>query len=1786
MSTANAKAAMKKHLNAAIGQLGKTTIEIVEREELVVDKDGKPVMEKVKGEDGETTERQKTRTVKDKIKEFKWSQPAKVFVTLSPVDGKPKLVISTVEGRLAKFSLDGGISRAITTMTKQRTDELDKNKVDIGRWQKEIEELTPKMGLPFKEEQDLAVKSTRLNEVNSQLTTRQAAEFYDGPEFFVVRDGSNPPIRVLGRGLNIPHLNWDHGGVKRPAFFAFENEDGSTSVAEVVSGEVDTEYIISIDDDHIIADITEEYPDKASYTKARDAWMQKNGVAEIPDVLDIHLRDRQETVVKLDEDGKEYTVLEGRGEGTAKDPADLKKDIKELLGPQARRMIEIMSIEEASKFLNEDVVQTRTFGFAVPRLNKLVLIQGNIEKGDTWSRLMHEIGGHYVLENLFTEKQWADIGERFLSAEKLNNRVGEAVRAAKKKIPKNTKPENFNREWAAYYLQNNAHRKHSLYRQIMGLFKKALARMGFSPKVFKMSPDDLVTIATTALRKDQTAAPTTEQAVDRVTFGQGEIGPVTKKDILGYDFKQWFGRSVLRNQQTNQPYVYYHGSPDTFETFDIELAGKGGHTTAGLGFFFSPKRKLAEGHAKGGKVIEGFLRLENPYRMSLKESWSFETLNAAKARRLQLMDAGFDGIIMDFGEGTFPYFVVFEPNQVKSAEFNTGEFSRDNDNIYYGSNAEEADVAEMDVKGTYAQKDFINDAAARGAARVGKRVQFVRDSENPYDENAVKITIDGKDIGFVGRQQAPYLADLIDDGVKFEATISSVFERKGVPVYKIKVKKPNTLNDMQLQNWDNILAIPGKHKSGRSFTRIKKKAAVVDDSMLGDIEDASKEVTEKSGNNDGIVKGMLKFASGLKHDHLNHFFSALTLQQLADMYGKEFTPVRKFREAAKGISAQANEMLQEADRLHRRWSRLDSKVAEGMAEVMLKATVLQYDPDVDPRADGSRPPNSDITTLQYKLKEARDALAKTQQSSFTPQQKAKIGSGQIRKIKRLQAELKNARELGPKFEKLPKEAKQIYREVRDLYTKRFEQLRDALEDQINATTTGKTKKQVLANLRFEFDKQLGQGPYFPLSRFGEHIVIVKKSNSEGVEIDRLVRTFERFNNASDFAEGMRSKGFDVTVKKAKEYSQGDRAPHKFATDIVNIVNAAEMDPIARKTVLDEVNQAFIKALPDLSHRKHFMHRKGVKGYSQDALRAFASNMQHSAKHIAKVKHGGDLSLAMEQMNSDDLATSDKAANVVGSLRNELVKRHDAIMNPKVHPAAQLLTSFGFAWNIGPSLASAVVNMTQTPLVAYPIMASKFGWSKSARHLMQASKDYAKGKWTWESGLTVEGASYLTAGEKKMMDVLIKDGTIDISQSHDLAAASSTDYLSLAEKGGNIHRWAVMMKAVSAPFHYAEVANRQVTALATYRLAVGKYGHKRAVEEARGVVESGHFDYGQENRARIMQGNVARVVLLFKQYSQNMTYLLARNAVLAFKKYGVTKEEQRQARLQFAGILGGHFLVSGALGMPIAGIVSAAVSTMAGIFGDDDEPFDFEAEVRNYLADSVGKKGAEILANGPARLLPIDVAGRLSLSDLWWRGDSRNLEGRDLFNHYMMSIAGPTASNFSSLFTGMASMADGEIWKGVEMMLPKAVKDLGKAMRYSEEGVTNRQRDVLMDDLTYMELFGQLVGFTPARVSEMYAGKRAVKGIETALMRRRTRLTNAYIKALESDNAAARQKAVNNVKIWNRKHATQESLLITADSVTRSRKARARYRSKTLDGIYLPDTREYLREYGRFANVDI
>lgn len=220
------------------------------------------------------------------------------------------------------------------------------------------------------------------------------------------------------------------------------------------------------------------------------------------------------------------------------------------------------------------------------------------------------------------------------------------------------------------------------------------------------------------------------------------------------------------------------------------------------------------------------------------------------------------------------------------------------------------------------------------------------------------------------------------------------------------------------------------------------------------------------------------------------------------------------------------------------------------------------------------------------------------------------------------------------------------------------------------------------------------------------------------------------------------------------------------------------------------------------------------------------------------------------------------------------------------------------------------------MVAYPILGARYGFSKSMLALLAASKDAMRGH--------NDMGKVLLGDELRAYQEWVKSGVIDVSMAHDLAGVGNDGMLHGAVGRG--------MKAASFMFHHAEKFNRQATALASYRLARAKgMDHQGAYDAAVDDTYASHFDYATGNRARIMQGDVARVLLLFKQYGQNMIYTFAHNAALAFKG-------DRQALKTIASLLVTHAMGAGVLGLSVVGTLLAAASMLG---GSDDEPWDAE-----------------------------------------------------------------------------------------------------------------------------------------------------------------------------------------------------------------------------------------------------
>ena len=933
------------------------------------------------------------------------------------------------------------------------------------------------------------------------------------------------------------------------------------------------------------------------------------------------------------------------------------------------------------------------------------------------------------------------------------------------------------------------------------------------------------------------------------------------------------------------------------------------------------------------------------------------------------------------------------------------------------------------------------------------------------------------------------------------------------------------------------------------------------------------------------------------------WLGALTRLQLADVGGDVLPQMNTYVKRAQQMDAERNHLIVEAADIAKpwaEWSRANKGQAMGLSELMHEATLAGVDPSV---------PYEPLITKQ-------DAQAQIK----TLSQRARLSSGEGGKYVELANEVRQRLaqeqnrvvaypELKKKWDALPKEAKAIYEQVRDLYQQRFDQTEQALLDRIDRAELSQSEKRKMKDeIRLRFESARVNAPYFPLARFGDFWVSVKKDGNW--QKDFVVRKtgdefgvfrkngrtalatfakretaieyaqeqvqesefymFEGSHQQKAFAEQKRKQGFAITTgKKLENIKAVHGAGAGFVSDVIGILD--QVPGSQSDMVKDAVYQLYLSTLPELSVRKHFIHRKKTEGYNEDAMRAFADQTFHGAYQLAKLQHADVLEAMLENMREQVKDSSD--ANKASDILNELQKRHEWAMNPQGHPAANIATQGAFIWYLGLTPSAALVNTSQTALVAAPVMAAEYGWGKTSKALTTAARDFFSGRVGFKDGLfSAEKSANITADEKRAFAQWIDEGVIDKTLAHDLAQQS--------EKPSEIYsgKWSKVMNVISFGFHHAERFNREVTALAAYRLARNNnMSHAQAVDEARRITYESHFDYSSANKARFMQNDAAKVVLIFRQYSLNMTYLLARNLQQGVK--GESAEVRQMARRKLAGVLGMHAMAAGVTGLPMFWLVEFILNS---IFDDENEPWDFRTEFRNFLADYFGDKGAEAITVGPVQALTgVGLHNRVSLNELWIRSPGRDLEMQQSIEYYMLQLGfGPLGSIFTGMGRGMDLMQRGEVGRGIEAMTPKAIRDGLKMMRYASEGVQNLRGDQVVDDLNAWELFLQGIGFTPANVAKQYDANRALKNYQNRINDRRQLLMNRWWLALQAGDADGVADALDDIRNFNGKNPTRR---IDFKTLKRSALTRRKRNGQNDHGVYLPKRDRHLQGRVRFGD---
>ena len=694
---------------------------------------------------------------------------------------------------------------------------------------------------------------------------------------------------------------------------------------------------------------------------------------------------------------------------------------------------------------------------------------------------------------------------------------------------------------------------------------------------------------------------------------------------------------------------------------------------------------------------------------------------------------------------------------------------------------------------------------------------------------------------------------------------------------------------------------------------------------------------------------------------------------------------------------------------------------------------------------------------------------------------------------------------------------------------------------IARTKTAWNRKARMTQLRQQFEMNRLQGPYFPLARFGNLFVTVRDAESG------KVLSFSKFEKAAEqreFADLMRqNKDYKVSVGTLDDSGSMRKAVDpNFVADVEDIL----ADLPNAETVKDEVWQRYLESLPDYSVRKNRIHRTGRAGFNADALRAFGNQMFHGSHQLARLAHSFDMEEALDATREEANVSKDPVRD--GLVVNEMEKRHEFIMNPTGGPLVQKITQAAFIYALAASPKAALVNLSQTVIMGIPILAgydgSAKGVTRAVNQLTRALADFTAGKGK------AENSKRLTADERKAMQEAYDNGLIDRTQSHDLAGIGETgvEYSPARTK---------VMGWLAWGFHHTERLNREVTFLAAYRMARTKgLPHVGAVQKAGDLTWRTHFDYQNTSRPRIMHNDTMKALLVFRNFTINMLYRLFRDIHQAAN--GDTPEVRREAKIQLAGITGMMMLSAGITGTWGFGILMV----LASAFMDDDK--DPEAELKKNMVEALGPMMAGIVLDGvPGYATGTSLSDSIGMRDLWFRSPSTQLEGKDEADYWKAQLLGAAPSIADNIVRGYGLLKEGQTYRGIETMMPKAIKDPMKAFRYSTEGATNKRGDVIVEDIGTMDIIRQALGFVPAKIAEQYDINNAGYNLQQTILRKRQQLMDEWWKAEEKEDESKLESLEKDIEAYNDKYPEQE---ITPKTLRRSARTREDNAENATGGI--------------------
>jgi hypothetical protein len=598
------------------------------------------------------------------------------------------------------------------------------------------------------------------------------------------------------------------------------------------------------------------------------------------------------------------------------------------------------------------------------------------------------------------------------------------------------------------------------------------------------------------------------------------------------------------------------------------------------------------------------------------------------------------------------------------------------------------------------------------------------------------------------------------------------------------------------------------------------------------------------------------------------------------------------------------------------------------------------------------------------------------------------------------------------------------------------------------------------------------------------------------------------------ASRLTKQGYDVTVEKDASLSEDVFSAPRLVASLDAVLDST-MSVVDKKDSADikasqHINLLLTQRAAAIIQQRGFlssrMHRVGGdvwEGYEDDPQKALIQYAKGVAAGVAKRDMARDLMLAFtgrdvswdawEEKNPgkeygeyldfvkdrgvdaslQKNAYRDGVEYIVDMLRND--EQLDRIVGTMKGLAVQKFLAF--------RVSSAAVNLTNMVTGVPGTMSSALDitpW-KAFAHIGKAATAYGK---------YLSGKGTLSAEDRGILQEITNRGLDDAQYNAEAARELRTEF---GDKWNTFTTWGMAL------FGITEKANRAMTIFAAYKAAQEKHpelSEPDLWEKAEEISSDAHGRYDKGDRPAFTRGgDLGRILGLnyvFAKFGHN--YLLnARKQFFANapEEMGLDRylywDRQRTAAAYL--MLSPAILAGAGASLPVSALM--ALAQAMGIGGDDPEEEYYKWAEDTFGSDAFARQGL-------AGMIGINLKG--------------SLQANNPIPTKLSELGGAPGAVATDTWKGVKHLAKGEVWKGVEALVPTGFGSAFKAAREATEGITtSNYGQVFYGDeplkADSLDAALRFFSFNPARLSGIREKQWNEKQVAAKYQERRSEINN-------------------------------------------------------------------------------